>query len=131
MTMLQNKGLSLLAWVQGIYFFITGIWPLVHMPSFLFVTGPKTDLWLVETVGILITSISIGILLSAYTKDIGKPIILIAISSAGGMATVDITYVIKRIISPVYLLDAIPEVLFILCWFFILLKGKENNHGKN
>ena len=32
------------ALVQGIFYFLTGIWPLLSMETFLKVTGPKTDL---------------------------------------------------------------------------------------
>lgn len=30
--------------VQGTFYLATGIWPLVHIESFVAVTGPKTDL---------------------------------------------------------------------------------------
>jgi hypothetical protein len=33
----------LVALVQGTYFFVTGIWPILSMNTFLKVTGPKTD----------------------------------------------------------------------------------------
>ena len=36
---------EMLAYAQSAYFAATGVWPIVHMPSFLRVTGPKTDLW--------------------------------------------------------------------------------------
>jgi hypothetical protein len=39
-----RSGARWLAGLQGAYFLVTGVWPLVHMPSFLAVTGPKTDL---------------------------------------------------------------------------------------
>lgn len=35
-------------WSQGVYFGATGLWPILHLPSFLFVTGPKIDTWLVQ-----------------------------------------------------------------------------------
>ena len=40
--------------VQGAYFVLTGIWPLFGINSFQAVTGAKTDLWLVYTVGCLV-----------------------------------------------------------------------------
>jgi hypothetical protein len=43
-----------IALVQGIYFFLTGVWPLISMRTFLRITGPKTDLWLVKTVGLIL-----------------------------------------------------------------------------
>jgi hypothetical protein len=38
---------------QAAYYLATGLWPLVHLPSFEAVTGPKTDDWLVHMVGLL------------------------------------------------------------------------------
>ena len=32
-----------LCWVQGAYFLVTGVWPLVSIRSFQAVTGKKTD----------------------------------------------------------------------------------------
>jgi hypothetical protein len=32
----------LVAWVQGTYYLITGIWPLLSVRTFMLVTGPKT-----------------------------------------------------------------------------------------
>ena len=59
-TMPAMHGLLLwVAWIYSIYFMLTGIWPVVHMPSFIAVTGPKTDLWLVRTVGLLIAGIGL------------------------------------------------------------------------
>ena len=31
--------------IQGVYYALTGIWPVVHIGSFMKVTGPKRDLW--------------------------------------------------------------------------------------
>jgi hypothetical protein len=36
-------------WVQGIYYLLTGLWPLVSIGTFQMVTGEKTDVWLVHT----------------------------------------------------------------------------------
>ena len=50
------NGFRRLLLAEGVYFFLTGLWPVVHLPSFIAVTGPKRDLWLVRTVGLLIGS---------------------------------------------------------------------------
>ncbi|SHL25073.1 hypothetical protein SAMN05444407_10372 [Chryseobacterium contaminans] len=39
---------------QLLYYFATSLWPLVHIKSFLIITGDKTDIWLVKTVSILL-----------------------------------------------------------------------------
>ena len=49
-----------LALLQGIFYVATGVWPLIDIVSFQVVTGPKTDLWLVKTVGVLVTVIGLG-----------------------------------------------------------------------
>jgi hypothetical protein len=41
---------------QGVYFFVTDIWPIISIDTFQRVTGPKTELCLVKTVGIILTS---------------------------------------------------------------------------
>lgn len=43
-----------LSLLQGLYYSISGIWPLLSIDTFMAVTGPKTDIWLVKTVGVLL-----------------------------------------------------------------------------
>jgi hypothetical protein len=54
-----------LCWLQGVYYALTGLWPLVSIRTFKAVTGEKTDNlptgfdsdhWLVMTVSVLITA---------------------------------------------------------------------------
>jgi hypothetical protein len=54
--------------IQGVYYLVTGVWPLVSMDTFLRVTGPKTDLWLVNTVGALIAVIALALLVAAWRR---------------------------------------------------------------
>jgi len=42
--------------LQAVYYFVTGLWPLIHLKSFFEVTGPRTDVWLVQMVDVLIFS---------------------------------------------------------------------------
>lgn len=101
---------------QGVFYLTSGIWPLVDMASFEVVTGRKTDKWLVKTVGLLV-AVSGGALIYASKKKQPSPEIkLIAIGSAASLAVIDFIYVAKRRISPVYLLDGIAEVAFVLSW---------------
>ena len=59
----QSRGMSLIAIVAGaqaVYYILTGVWPLVHIRSFMAVTGPKTDLWLARTTGAAISPLFVG-----------------------------------------------------------------------
>jgi hypothetical protein len=104
------------ALVQGIYFFVTGIWPILSMKTFLMITGPKTDLWLVKTVGIILAVVGLVLIVAQVNAEINTSIILIAIGSGLGLAFVEFTYVAKRVISPIYLGDAFLELILIGWW---------------
>src|SRR3954452_2953297 len=105
-----------LAKVQGAYYAVTGIWPLLHMRSFLAVTGPKIDLWLVETVGALVTCIGGQLLMSASSNAEASRMKPLAAASAASLAAVEIIHVAKKRISPIYLLDAAAEIGIALLW---------------
>jgi cytochrome b subunit of formate dehydrogenase len=51
---------------QGSYYVLTGLWPLLHRSSFLAVTGPKVDLWLVNTVGALLAVTGLVLLVAGW-----------------------------------------------------------------
>jgi hypothetical protein len=104
------------AWIYAVYFLLTGIWPVVHMRSFLAVTGPKTDLWLVRTVGLMITAVGLCIGVAAWRHQIQLSSLVLAMASSGFLFLVDVIYVSKRVISRIYLLDAAIELILILGW---------------
>jgi hypothetical protein len=113
---------AILALIQSIYFFITGIWPILHIDSFMQISGLKTDLWLVKTVGALIIVIAVSIFSAYKLKELIFPIVLLSIGSSGALLMIDVVYVTAGIISPVYLADGLFEILLILGWAFVLLK---------
>lgn len=108
------------ALVQGIYFFVTGIWPILSMKTFLMITGPKTDLWLVKTVGLILAVIGLVLLYAQRTATVNLPVIVLAMGSAAALALVELIYVFKRLISPIYLGDAFVELILIAWWIISL-----------
>ena len=105
-----------LAAVQAAYYFLTGVWPIVHIRSFMAVTGPKHDKWLVKTVGVLITVIAVVIGMAAYRGTVDAEVIALAIGSAAALGAVDVIYVACRVIPRIYLLDAVAEAVLIAAW---------------
>lgn len=123
-----KEGFEKLQWVcllQGVYYFITGVWPLLHIESFIWISGPKYDIWLVKTVGVILAVIGISLLSAALNKRITPEITLLALGSAASLAVIDIYYaaVIDRVYD-IYLLDALAEVLLILFWFLFLSRRR-------
>ena len=117
----EVKVIAVVSIIQGIFYLITGIWPLVSRRTFERVTGPKLEFWLAKTVGILISVIG-GVLIQAGLRQrrlgdqLSPEIPPLAIGSAAGLTTVDFVYVVKKRISPVYLLDAAAELGLIGLW---------------
>jgi len=115
------------AGAQSVYYLATGLWPLVSPATFQRVTGPKRDMWLVHTVGLLVTVI--GGTLAIASRDPSSmrsaPIHGLAIGSALSLATIDAVFVARRRISPVYLLDAVAELALITGW----LSARSERHA--
>jgi hypothetical protein len=102
--------------IQGLYYVLTGLWSVVSIRTFQWVTGPKSDLWLVKSVGILLGVIGGVLSVAGLRRQTEPEISLLAVGSALGMAGIDVVYVTRRRISPVYLVDALVEVIFVVSW---------------
>lgn len=102
--------------IHALFNLVTGVWPLVHMRSFEAVTGPKTDHWLVKTVTTFIMVVGAVIGGAGMRNRITPEIAGLAMGSSATLATIDVVYVAKGRISPIYLLDALAELLLIAGW---------------
>ncbi|MCC6493606.1 MAG: hypothetical protein IT424_11365 [Pirellulales bacterium] len=114
-----------LCWFQGLYFAATGVWPLISIRTFQAVTGKKTDHlvtgseadhWLVNTVAVLVLACGATFLAAAWR---GRPSIeaaVLGVTSALGLAAIDVVYVARRVIAPIYLADAAVEAMIIAAW---------------
>jgi hypothetical protein len=105
-----------LAKVMGGYYLATGIWPLLHLRSFEWITGPKTDRWLVKTVGALIAVIGAVLSLAGIRRSVTPETMVLAAGSCVALGAVDVVYVSKGRIRWVYLLDAVAEAILLGAW---------------
>lgn len=109
---------------QGAYYLVTGLWPLLHLPSFEAVTGPKTDDWLVRMVGCLAAVIGAALAVAALRpRGNASETTLLAGGSAGAFALIDVWYVAVGRIAPVYLADAVLEMGFLIGLILTRRKG--------
>jgi hypothetical protein len=105
------------AGLQAGLYLSTGIWPLAHRRSFEWVTGRKTDFWLAQAVGMTVAAIGLGLAQAASRRQAVAPELrTIGVASAVGLALIDVIFVARRRISPVYLLDAAAETALVLGW---------------
>ncbi|WP_353718657.1 hypothetical protein [Dyadobacter sp. 676] len=113
-----------LFFIQGCYYIGSGIWPVIHIESFMWVTGEKTDLWLVKMVGLL--SCSIGVTLLAATQSPGRVATVLAAGSALAFAAIDIYYTATGVISKIYLADSLVQLVLLAILIVVTQKGKVN-----
>jgi hypothetical protein len=108
-----------LSLTQGFYFLATGLWPIVDIASFLKVTGPKRDIWLVKTVAVLVCAIAVPLIIAGL-NDRGTPeIVILGAGSAAVLMGIDVWYVSRKVIPPIYLCDALVEAIIIGCWTYV------------
>jgi hypothetical protein len=86
-----------LAVIQGVFYLATGI-------------------WLVKTVGVLVTVIGAVLLVAGRRRRITEEIVLLAAGSALGLAGIDLVYALSGRISAVYLADAGVEIGLAALW---------------
>ena len=123
--MKQNQGTlrALVARAHALYYIVFSLWGLLHIPSFMWITGKKKDTWLVKTVCLLLITVG-SVIGRAGAKDrITPEIAALGIGSAASLATIDVVYVSKGRIRWVYLLDALGNLLLIGGWFASLRKA--------
>ena len=106
--------------IQTVYYLFTGIWALVHIKSFMQVTGYKTDIWLVKTISFLLLAVSFSFMAGLFINTNDLPVTVLAISCCLSLAAIDFYYALKRIISPIYLADGILQLIFLAAWIIII-----------
>jgi hypothetical protein len=118
----RRRPYQALGLVQGAFFVTTGLWPILHMRSFEAVTGPKTDKWLVKTLGGLIAAVGGAVVVGGSERARMLP--MLGAGAAVALGAADVVYVAKKRISPVYLLDAVAEAGLIGAWLLATCRAR-------
>jgi ABC-type cobalamin transport system permease subunit len=116
---------------QSLYFLATGLWPLIHLKSFLVVTGPKDDIWLVETVGVLVTAIGACLAIAALRGSATPEVLVLAIGSAAGLALIDLIYTTRGRIAKTYLIDVAIEAALLVAWGIYLFARRASDRERS
>ncbi|MGE4234376.1 MAG: hypothetical protein AB7F43_13700 [Bacteriovoracia bacterium] len=116
-----------LFFIQGLYYFVFGLWPILHISSFMAVTGEKEEVWLVKVVGSLLSISGLAFLLEGLQKfdwtrlpaTLSRGLVTLAIGQALGLMIIDVFYVQAKVLSPIYWLDALVELCFVISWLVV------------
>lgn len=129
-TVTHSKGLGNAFLIQGIYFVVTGVWPLLNMASFITATGPKQDTWLVEMVGLLSASIGLTFIVSTLRR--GRLPVVLGYAVAISFLMMDVIYVATGEMDRIYLIDAAIQAAFIVAVTIMLgLRLRSHDEGRN
>jgi hypothetical protein len=124
-TKIKNYVILLLK-VQGGYYFLTGVWPIIHIDSFIWVTGPKDDIWLVKSFGLIIAIVGLTFIIGSRSNQFNWPVISLAMLSAVGFIAIDTYYVFTDIIPIIYLGDAVAQFILLILWGAIMILINKN-----
>lgn len=116
----QGRAMLFLAWFQGIYYAVAGIWPILHIDSFMMVTGPKTDILagahsVASAGGRGRSSLPGGV----STQRLTLEMIVLAVGAALALTAIELVYTWRGVISMVYLLNAAIETPLIAGWLWL------------
>ncbi len=105
------------ALVHGAYLMATGAWPIVHLQSFAWVTGPKPEGWLAKAVGACMLNIGTTLAAAGVRGKVSRELRILGIGTALTFAGMDFYYsVIRRRIKPTYLFNAAGQLLCAALW---------------
>ena len=113
---------------QAGYYLLTGLMPLVAYRLFEALTGPKREPWLVKMVGLL--TVAVGWTIARDPGGRERTTRFLAPAAAGAYAVIDVWYAgVRRRIAPIYLLDALVEVLFVIGWRVLPVRTSPASDG--
>ncbi|MGC4069250.1 MAG: hypothetical protein QM784_32295 [Polyangiaceae bacterium] len=90
------------------------------MQSFVAVTGPKVNLWLVQAFGMIVLAHGVVMILLPLLGVIEVSLIVFGLASASMLAFIDAYFAFGNVISKVYLLDGAFELGVVICWVLTL-----------
>lgn len=94
--------------LQGWWYLLTGLWAFLHRRSFQWVVGHKPDLFQLDATSALFTGVGVTLLAAVRQPRVSDTARLLAVSSA--LASVAAEWRHRRVLRPVYLLDALTEL---------------------
>jgi hypothetical protein len=117
------KQFKLLIFIQSGYYLLTALWAIIDINSFMTVTGPKTDIWLVKTTAAMIATISLTLGSYLFMQGNKSPAIILGSISAFSFVIIDFYYVAENVISNIYVLDGIFESILLIGWGVVIFKN--------
>jgi len=101
---------------QGVYWGVTGVWPILHPRSFEAVIGPRRERWLVKTMGALVAAVGGTLFLAGARRRVTPGVMLLGATSALAVCGSAGWYAARGRIRRVDLADAAIEAALAAAW---------------
>ncbi|MDQ1012924.1 hypothetical protein QFZ82_007409 [Streptomyces sp. V4I23] len=106
-----------LARAHGLFNVLGGVWPLLSLRTFEWVSGPKTDEWLLQTCGGLLATAGWSMLRVSPGPEGLRHARRLGVGTAVTLLVIDLVYVPLGRIRPTYLIDAATEIAWLTAWW--------------
>jgi len=79
--------------------FFVALWALTDIASFIWATGPKTDMWILKAVAALLVPVSMTLVLDAHIQTDARPAVVIGLLATIAIFSLDVIYSVLAMIS--------------------------------
>jgi len=115
----QARTSSLMAVVglaQGLYYFVTGLWPLLSFATYQSMTGIAATGGMAQMFGVSLVIMAIVIAMASIRQAVSLEILVLAVGSGAVIALAEFVLVAQRILPKVYLIDMVARIVLIGLW---------------
>lgn len=102
--------LRLILGTQGLYYVVTGLWPLLHPRSFTWLMGTKVDQFQLSVTAALIVAIGATLVVAVFRSRPAASAVLLSVASALAFILVELRF--RASLRAPYWLDFALETLF-------------------
>ena len=113
---------SVLLIVQAVYYLLTGLWPLLHLNSFLSITGSGADLWRSQPINLLILCVGLVLLRGSAEKSSKPATNILSVAAAFVLLIIDLYFPFSGVVSKLYVVDGILQFSCLVLWLCVLIK---------
>ncbi len=119
--MKMPKFTSLVLYAHALYLLIGGAWPLLSLPTFEEVTGPKSDHFLVRTVALILVLVA-SILFAQRKSPVERSAVFMAMGVSFILGSVAWISAAGGWVWKIYFIDGGIHLLFACAWVYLLLR---------
>ncbi|MBA3463172.1 MAG: hypothetical protein H0T46_24665 [Deltaproteobacteria bacterium] len=89
---MSNRHPNTAPFTQGVFYVVTGLWPIIHLRSFEAVTGRKKEGWLAKSMGGLIAAVGAALIAGSLEKRESAALRVLGMGSAIALGVADLVF---------------------------------------